>query len=99
MGEHCRFAPADYLQAREPILVDHAEVLSRVAKDRVSRMRLEAKQDLQERGGRRRTAGDMKEMSTRRNYSRNLSHALAKRNVFEGAARYNEIERVVREGK
>jgi hypothetical protein len=99
LREHGCLAPANYLQTREAILVNHAEVFARVAQDFFSGMRLEAKQDFEEGSGGRRTARDMKQVSAWRNHSGNLSHALAEGNIFQRATGDDKIERVVREGK
>ena len=81
LREHSRFAPPYYLQRWETILVNLPEVFARMAQDFFSRMRLEAKEYFQEGRGRGRPARNMKQVPARRNYSCNLSHALAERNV------------------
>ena len=80
--------------------MNHAEVLVCLAQYFLARMRLEAKQDFEERGCRRRSpAGNVKQVSAGRDHSREFRHAFIKRDIFERAARNHQIERVVGEGK
>ena len=99
LSEHSCLAPAYYLQGWKTVLVNQLEVFTCVAEDFFSRMGLEAKQYFEEGCGGGRPARNVKQVAAGRNYSCNLSHALAERNVFQRATRDDEIERVIREGK
>jgi len=79
--------------------VNLPEVFARMAQDFFSRMGLEAKQYFEEGCGRGRPTRNVKQVAAGGNYSCNLSHALAERNVLQRATRDDEIERVIREGK
>ena len=77
LREHGGLAPADDVQRREAVFMDHAEVSFGFGKDLWARMRLKAKQDFQKCAGWSWPAGQMQHMSTRRDHPRDFRHAFA----------------------
>ena len=77
LREHGSLAPADDVQGREAILMDHAEVPLCFGKNLLARMRLKAKQDFEKCAGWSWPAGQMQHMSTRRDHPRDFRHAFA----------------------
>jgi hypothetical protein len=88
LRQHGGLAPADDVQRREAIFMDHAEVLFSFRKNCWTRVGLKAEQDFQERAGWCGPAGQMKHMSTRRDHARDFSNTFTKRDLLKRPARH-----------
>lgn len=99
LGKNRALAPADNLQGWEAVMVDQLEVAFCVVHHVPRGMMFEAEKNLEHCTCNRRPTGNMQQVSAGINHSRQLIHAIFKRNIFQCPTRDDHVESVIRERK
>src|SRR5687767_14462958 len=89
------FRPADRLGGRELVIADDLEILFRDSPNVFERMDLKVVKEFENRSDERGFDGDKDELAAGLQDSRQFLQTGVERNIFEHAARKNEIERTV----